>query len=83
MPTGHKFITPTEKTQCQVHLSPEQVQGDMQQCSHTKESRVKNHIPTEKVFPLHNRVIRGENEVLSRLSESENDTIFILEEQRD
>ena len=25
--------------------------GDLQQCSHTKESRVKNHIPTEQVFP--------------------------------
>ena len=33
-----------------VHLSSEQVQGDLQQCSHTEESRVKNHVPAEKAF---------------------------------
>ena len=53
MPADHKFVTPTEKTQCQVHLASEKVQGDLQQCSHTEESRVKNHVPTEKVFLWH------------------------------
>ena len=60
VPTDHELITPTEKTQCQVHLTSEQVQGDLQQCSHTKESRVKNHIPTEKVFPGHIEQFEGE-----------------------
>ena len=46
MPTDHEFITPSEKTQCQVHLTSETVQGDLPQCSHTKESRVKRHVPT-------------------------------------
>ena len=50
VPTDHEFVTPTEKTQCQVHLTSEQVQGDLQQCPHTRGSRVKNHLPTEKVF---------------------------------
>ena len=44
-------LTPTKKTQCQVHLTSEQVQGDLQQCSHTEENRVKSHIPTEKEYP--------------------------------
>ena len=36
---------------CPVHLVFEQVRGDLQLCSHTKESRVKNLTPTETVFP--------------------------------
>ena len=48
--TDHEFITPSEKTQCQVHLTSEQVHGDLPQCSHTNESRVKKHVPTEKAF---------------------------------
>ena len=51
VPNDHEFITPTEKTQGQVHLTSEQAQGDLQQCSHTRESRVKNLTPTEMVFP--------------------------------
>ena len=51
MLTDHEFITPSEKTQCQVHLTSEKAQGNLPQCSHTKESRVKKHIPTEKAFP--------------------------------
>ena len=47
VPTDHECITLTEKTQCQVHLTFEQVQRDVQQCSHTEGSRVKNHIPTD------------------------------------
>ena len=51
VPIDHEFITPSEKTQCQVHLTSETVQGNLPQCSHTKESRVKRHFPTEKAFP--------------------------------
>ena len=51
VPTDHEFITPSEKTQCQVHLTSEKVQGELPQCSRTKESRVKKHFPTEKAFP--------------------------------
>ena len=41
-----------EKTQCPVHLTYEKkVQGNLPQCSHTKENRVKKHFPTEKAFP--------------------------------
>ena len=48
--TDHEFITLFEKTQCPVHLTSEKVQGNLPQCSHTKESRVKKHFPTEKAF---------------------------------
>ena len=51
--TQHEFITPAEKTQCQAHLTSEKVQGNLPQCSHTQESRVKNLAPTETVFPWH------------------------------
>ena len=36
------------KPPCQVHLTSEKVQGNLPQCSHTQESRVKKHFPTEK-----------------------------------
>ena len=43
MPTDHEFVTPSEKTQCQV-------QGKLPQCSHTKEGGVKRQFPTEEAF---------------------------------
>ena len=49
--TDHEFITLSEKTQCPVHLTSEKVQGNLPQCSDTKENRVKKHFPTEKAFP--------------------------------
>ena len=42
---------PTEKTLCQAHHVSEKVQGNLPQCSHTEESRVKKHFSTEKAFP--------------------------------
>ena len=41
----------SEKTQWTIHLTSETVQGNLPQCSHRKESRVKKHFPTEKTFP--------------------------------
>ena len=49
--TDHDFIIVSEKTQCQVHLTSEKVQGNLPLCSHTKESRANKHFPTEKAFP--------------------------------
>ena len=61
-----EFIIPTEKTQCQLHLTSEHVRGDMPQCSHTKESRVKNHdVLTEKVFLWHTEHSEEKMEVAS------------------
>ena len=51
MQTDHEFITLPEKTQCPIHLTSEKVQGNLPQCFHTNESRVKKHFPTEKAFP--------------------------------
>ena len=42
VPTDHEFITPTEKTQCQVHRTSEQVQGDC--CSVLTQKKVKSRI---------------------------------------
>ena len=41
--TDHEVITLSEKAQRQVHLISLKVQGNLPQCSHTKESRVKKH----------------------------------------
>ena len=49
--TNHEFITLSEKTQCPVHLTSEKLQGNLPQCSHTQEGRVKKHFPTEEAFP--------------------------------
>ena len=81
--TDNEFITSTEKTLCQVHLVSEHVRGDLQLCSHTRESRANNLTPTRDGIPLTHRAVQGENESLSRLSESENDTRLILEEKTD
>ena len=83
MQTDHEFITPTEKTLCQVHLVSEQVRGDLQLCSHTKESRVKNLAPTETVFPWH---IEHFKEKMNHCPDSVNRKMtrrLILEEQKD
>ena len=48
--TDHELITSSEKTLCPFHLVSEQVRGDLELCSHTKESRVKNVTPTETVW---------------------------------
>ena len=50
--------------------------------SHERKSSQESHSDREGISLAH-RAVRGENESLSRLSESENDTKFILEEQRD
>ena len=71
MPTDHELITPLEKTQCQVHLTSEKVQGNLPQCSHTKESRVKKHFPTEKAFPQDISPVQGKDETLFRFSDPE------------
>ena len=81
--TDHNFITPTEKTLCQVHLVPEQVRGDLLRCSHTRrKSSQESHLDRDG-FPLAHRAVQGEIESPSRHSESENDTRLILEQERD
>ena len=82
MQTDHEFITPTEKTRCQVHLVSERVRGDLQLFSHKRESSQESRSDRDGI-PLAHRALQGENESLSRLCQSENDTRLILEEQRD
>ena len=38
VPTDHEFTTPSEKTQCQVHLNPEKVQEPAAMLSHKRKS---------------------------------------------
>ena len=58
MLTDPEFITLSEKTECAVHLLSEKVQGNLPRCSHTRESRVKTHLPTEKAFPQDIKLFR-------------------------
>ena len=81
MPTDHE--TPSEKTQRQVHLTSEKVQGNLPQCSHTNESRVKRQVPTEEDISSGHQPVQGKDEAPSRLSGSENAARLALEEQRD
>ena len=46
--THHEFITLTEKVSCQVHHFSDPVQGNLRQCSKTKESEADNIIPRER-----------------------------------
>ena len=64
-----EFIIPTEQTLCQFHLTSEEVRGDLPQCSRTKESRVNNHVPTEKVFLWHTEHFEEKTEVASIFSD--------------
>ena len=81
--TDHSFITLSEQTQCQVHLTSEKVQGNLSRCSHTEESRVKTHFPTEKAF------LQDINQFKEKVKLSSGSLIWkeaaraVLEEQRD
>ena len=82
MPTDHESITPSERTQCQVLLTSEKMQGNLPHCSHTKGSRVKKHFPTEKAFPQDQQV-QGKDETFFRFSDPEEPARLVLDEQRD
>ena len=66
VPPDHEFITPSEKTQCQVHLTSEKVQGNLPQCSHKKESRVK-----KNAFPQDVNQFKEKDESFFRFSDPE------------
>ena len=83
VPTDHEFITPSEKTQCQVLLISETVHGNLPQCSHTQESRVKRHFPTEKAFSSGHQPVQGKDETFFRFSDAEEAARLVLQEQRD
>ena len=75
-----RVTTPTEKTQNQVHLISGTSEGRHAAVfSHRRKS---NQESREGIF-LANRAVRGENEALSRLCQSENAAGLALEEQRD
>ena len=83
VPTDHKFITPSEKTQCPVHLTSEKVQRNLPQCSHTKESRVNKHFATEKAFSSEHQSVQGKGETFFRFSDPAEAARLVLEELRD
>ena len=82
MPIDHEFITPSEKTQCQVHLTSEKVQGNLPQCSRTEESRVKTLSDKEGLSSGH-QPVQGKDETLFRFFDPEEAARLVLEEQRD
>ena len=83
VPTDHEFITPSEKTQCQVHLTFEKVQGNLTQCSHTKECRVKRHFSDREGISSEHQLVPGKGETFFRFSDPKEAARLVLEEQRD
>ena len=71
----NEFTTLSEKTQCPVHLMSEKVQGNLSQCFHTNENRVKKEFPTEKHF------LRTST-IFCRFSDLDEAARTVLEEQR-
>ena len=93
MQTHHEIIPLRETTPCQVHHVSDPVQGNLRQCSHKKEGQAENLIPREGDFAEHqkvrelvevraNRAAQGEQEALSKLSETEYHTRILLGKQR-
>ena len=92
--THHEFITQTENIPCQVHHFSGIVQGNLRKkFSHKRKSIRESDADTGRVFGEHqevqelleiraNRAARGEQEALSKLSEAEYHTRFILKERR-
>ena len=81
MPTDHEFITHSEKTQCQVHLTSEKVDGNLPQCS-TRKSSQETLSDREGISSGH-QPVQGKYETLFRFSDPENAARLALEEQRD
>ena len=82
MLADHEYIT-TEKTQSQVHLTIEKVQGNLPQCSHTKESRVKKRLTDTQGISSGHKPVQGKGETFFRFSDPEEAARLVLEEQRD
>ena len=82
MPTDHEFFS-SEKTQCQVHLTSEKVQGNLPQWFRTKESRVKKHFPVEKAFPQDINQFKEKVKLHSGSLTRKMAATLVLEEQRD
>ena len=61
----------------------EKVQGNLPQCSYTKENRVKKQFPTEKAFPQDIKQFKERVNLSSGFSDPEEAARTVLEEQRD
>ena len=68
MPTDPELITASGKTQCQVHLASEKVQGNLPQCSQKKLSQ--ETLSDREGISLAHQAVRGENEAdITKLKE--------------
>ena len=79
VPSDHELITPSQKTQCQVHLISEKVLEKLPQCSHTRE---------RNTFRQRRRFFRTSTSSRKRytsfrFSDPEEASKLVLEEQRD
>ena len=80
--TNHLFVSPAAKTLCSSSSRFRVSAGRLAAVfSQNGKSSQEFHSDRESI-PLAHRAVQGENEALSRLSEAENDTRLILEEQR-
>ena len=82
MPTDHESITLSEKTQCQVHLTSETVQGPAAMFSHKRKSSQETLSDREGISSGH-QTVQGKSETFLRFSDPEEAARSVLEEQRD
>ena len=82
MPTDHEFITLSEKTRYQAHLTSEKVQGNLPQCSHTRKSSQET-LSDREGLSSGRQPFQGKGGTFFRFSDSEEAARLVLEEQRD
>ena len=83
VPTDHEFVTPSEKTQCQVHLTPEKVQGNLAAVFSLKRKSSQETLSDREGISLGHQPVQGKDETLLGFSVPEEAARLVLEEQRD
>ena len=81
MQTDHEFVTLAENSVFSSSRFRASTERLVAVFSHKRKSSQESHSDRDGI-PLVRQSVQGENEGRSRLSESENDTRFIIEEQR-
>ena len=64
--TDHDFITVSEKTQCQVHLTSEKVQGNLPQCFQTKRKSSQETLSDREGLSSGRQPVQGKGETFFR-----------------
>ena len=81
--TEHDFITVSEKSQCQIHLTSEKVHGNLPQCFQTKRKSSQETLFDSEGISSERQPVQGKGETFFRFCNPEEASRFVLEEQRD